>query len=119
MIRQAKESGVHLVEESVASRIARRLQALTGVEARVTALGHVQRGGSPTAFDRLLCTRLGTKAGELLAAGHFNVMVAVKGNECVPVDLSEVAGIKRTVPTDHPWIQTARLVETYLGDEVV
>ncbi len=118
-LKQAKSSGIHLVEEPVASRIARRLQTLTGVEARVTSLGHVQRGGSPTAFDRLLCTRLGTKAGELLAAREFNVMVAVKGNECVPVPLSEVAGIKRTVPVDHPWIKTARLVETCLGDEIV
>jgi 6-phosphofructokinase 1 len=119
LMEHAKNSGVHLVQEPVASRIARQLQALTGVEARVTSLGHVQRGGSPTPFDRLLCTRLGTKAGELLANKHFNVMVSVKGTECVPVDLSEVAGIKRTVPTDHPWLQTARLVETCLGDEIV
>jgi 6-phosphofructokinase len=119
LMEQAKTSGVHLVQEPVASRIARELQALTGVEARVTSLGHVQRGGSPTPFDRLLCTRLGTKAGELLADNHYNVMVAIKGNACVPVDLSKVAGKKRTVPLDHPWLQTARLVETCLGDEVV
>lgn len=119
LMEQAKNSGVHLVQEPVASRIARQLQALTGVEARVTSLGHVQRGGTPTPFDRLLCTRLGTKAGELLANKHFNVMVSVKGTECVPVDLCDVAGIKRTVPTDHPWLQTARLVETCLGDEIV
>lgn len=119
LMEHAKNSGVHLVQEPVASRIARQLQALTGVEARVTSLGHVQRGGTPTPFDRLLCTRLGTKAGELLANRHFNVMVSVKGTECVPVELSEVAGIKRTVPTDHPWLQTARLVETCLGDEIV
>ena len=119
LLNQAKENEIHLVQEPVASRIARRLQTMTGVEARVTSLGHVQRGGTPTAFDRLLCTRLGTKAGELLASRHFNVMVAVRGNECVPVDLSEVAGIKRTVPADHAWIKTARLVETCLGDEAV
>lgn len=110
-------SGVHLVQEPVASRLARQLQQLTGVEARVTSLGHVQRGGTPTPFDRLLCTRLGTKAGELLAEGRYNIMVGVRGNECVPVPLKKVAGIKRVVPPDHAWIKTARLVETCLGDE--
>ena len=119
LVRRAKDNGVHLVQEPIASRIARELQALTGVEARVTSLGHVQRGGSPTAYDRLLCTRLGTKAGELLADRHFNALVAVKGNQCVPVPLSKVAGEKRTVPADHAWIQTARLVETCLGDVAV
>lgn len=108
--------GIHLVQEAVASRVAREIQQKTGVEARVTSLGHVQRGGPPTAFDRLLCTRLGTKAGELLADRHYNVMVGVKGNECVPVPLERVAGIKRIVPRDHPWIETARLVSTCLGD---
>ena len=109
--------GIHLVQEPVASRLARHLQRLTGVEARVTSLGHVQRGGTPTAFDRLLCTRFGTRAGELLAEGRYNVMVGLKGTECVPVPLKNVAGIKRVVPRDHPWIKTARLVETCMGDD--
>jgi 6-phosphofructokinase len=109
--------GIHLVQEAVASRLARQLQHLTGVEARVTSLGHVQRGGSPTPFDRLLCTRFGTKAGELLAEHRYNIMVALKGTLCVPVPLKKVAGIKRIVPVDHPWIKTARLVETCLGDK--
>lgn len=107
--------GIHLVQEPVASRIARRLQQMTGVEARVTSLGHVQRGGEPTAYDRLLATRLGTKAGQLLAEGVYDVMVAVQGNETVPVPLGDVAGIKKLVPLNHPWIETARLVETSLG----
>ena len=106
-----------LIREPVASRLAREIQHLTNIEARVTSLGHVQRGGTPTAFDRLLCTRLGTKAVDLLEQGRFNVMVAVRGPDCVPVPLSKVAGIKRTVPPDHPWIRTARLVGTCMGDE--
>ena len=110
------DDGVHLVQEATASRVAREIQQRTGVEARVTSLGHVQRGGPPSAFDRLLCTRLGTKAGQLLADGEFNVMVGVKGQDCVPVPLQKVAGVKRTVPPDHAWIQTARLVDTCLGD---
>ncbi len=115
--RAEAAGGIHLVEEPVASRLARQLQHLTGVEARVTSLGHVQRGGPPTPFDRLLCTRLGTKAGELLAQRRYNIMVGLKANECVPIPLKRVAGIKRVVPLDHPWITTARLVETCLGDE--
>ncbi|HUG11208.1 MAG TPA: ATP-dependent 6-phosphofructokinase [Opitutaceae bacterium] len=105
-----------LIYEPVASRLAREIQRATSIEARVTSLGHVQRGGTPTAFDRLLCTRLGTKAVDLLEQGRFNVMVAVRGNECVPVPLAKVAGVKRTVPINHPWIRTARLVGTCLGD---
>ncbi|MFO8231636.1 MAG: ATP-dependent 6-phosphofructokinase [Longimonas sp.] len=119
LVKKARNDGLHLVQEPVANRIARELQTLTGVEARVTSLGHVQRGGSPTAFDRLLCTRLGTMAGQLLADRHFNTMVAVKGNRCEPIPLKEVAGKTRIVPTDHPWISTARLVETCLGDQPV
>lgn len=115
-IRSKTEGEIHLVQEPVASRLARRLQQLTGVEARVTSLGHVQRGGPPSAFDRLLCTRLGTKAGELLAHHRYNVMVGIKGNECVPIPLAKAASSKRLVPVDHPWIRTARLVETCMGD---
>lgn len=106
---------IHLVQEPVASRIARRLQRLTNVEARVTSLGHVQRGGEPTPFDRLLCTRLGTKAGTLLSQGVYDVMVGVQGNQCVAIPLEKVAGIKKTVPLDHPLLVTARLVDTSLG----
>lgn len=106
-----------LVQEPMASRLARQLQQLTDTEARVTSLGHVQRGGSPSATDRLLCTRLGVTAAELLAEGRYNVMVAVRGEDCVPVPLAEVAGLKKTVPPDHAWIHAARAVETCLGDK--
>jgi len=107
---------IHLVREPKASRLARQLQQLTGTEARVTSLGHVQRGGIPSAGDRLLSTLLGTRAAELLAAGTYNVMVAVRGASCVPVPLEEVAGSRKTVPLDHHWIQSARLVGTCVGD---
>lgn len=106
----------HLVTEPIASRIARSLQEMTGIEARVTSLGHVQRGGIPSAFDRLLCTRLGTKAAQLLARGDYNVMVGYDSGICRPVPLKEVAGQRKVVPIDHPMIVTARLVGTCLGD---
>ncbi|HYF50085.1 MAG TPA: ATP-dependent 6-phosphofructokinase [Planctomycetota bacterium] len=107
---------IPLVQEPKASRLARHLTRLTGIEARVTSLGHVQRGGIPSPTDRLLCTRLGTKAAELLAQGVYNVMVAAKGDDCVPVPLERVAGVKKTVPLDHPWIISARAVGTCFGD---
>lgn len=110
------QNGVRVVQEPMASRIAREIQQLTGIEARVTSLGHVQRGGGPSPADRLLCTRLGTKAGQLLARGHYNVMVAVQGDNCISVPLEEAAGGTKVVPADHPWIESARLVETCLGD---
>lgn len=105
-----------MIREPMVNRIVRELQSLTGVEARMTQLGHVQRGGTPTPADRLLCTRLGAMAGELIAARHYNVMVGVKGDMCIPVPLEKVAGVVRTVPVDHPWIQAARLVGTCMGD---
>jgi 6-phosphofructokinase 1 len=107
--------GLHLVQEPRASRLARQLQQLTGTEARVTSLGHVQRGGTPTPTDRLLCTRLGTRAAQLLAEGASNVMVAVRGERCEPVPLNRVAGFKKVVPAKHPWLEAARLVDTCLG----
>lgn len=88
----ASHAGPRLVQEPKASRIARQLQQLTGTEARVTSLGHVVRGGIPTATDRILCTLLGTRAAELLAAGTYDVMVAIKGTRCEPVPLEDVAG---------------------------
>ncbi len=109
------QAGYRLVKESLASRLARNLQEMTSTEARVTSLGHVQRGGVPTAADRLLTTRLGAAAAALLAAGTYNVMVAVRGEHCVPVPLQEVAGRKKVVPLDHHWIDTARRLGTCLG----
>jgi 6-phosphofructokinase len=104
-----------LVKESLASRLARNLQRLTSTEARVTSLGHVQRGGVPSAADRLLTTQLGARAAKLLAEGVYNVMVAVRGTECVAVPLQEVVGQKKLVPLDHSWIDSARSLGTCLG----
>jgi 6-phosphofructokinase 1 len=106
----------HVVQEPMSSRIARQLQELTGTEARVTSLGHVQRGGIPSPFDRMLCTMMGTKAAQLLQQGVYNVMVAFRGGKCVPVKLDKVAGFRKTVTPDHPLIETARLVGTCIGD---
>ncbi|MEE9581860.1 MAG: ATP-dependent 6-phosphofructokinase [Acidimicrobiia bacterium] len=81
----------------VAYQIAPRLEELTGFETRVTVLGHVQRGGTPTAFDRVLATRLGSKAAELAVAGESGVMVAMRGAQIVPVPLEEACAEIRGV----------------------
>ena len=112
------DDDMHLVQEPKASRLGRQIQQVTGIEVRVTSLGHVQRGGGPTSTDRLLCTRLGTKAAELLAQGEYNVMVGIKGDTCVAVPLDKVAGLVKRVPLNHPWIKAARLVGTCIGDHL-
>jgi 6-phosphofructokinase 1 len=96
----------------VAKAITRRL----GMETRVTVLGHLQRGGVPTPFDRILATRFGTYAAEMLARGEYNRMVALQGAEVTGVPLEEVAGKTKLVPPDHPLIRAARRVGTSFGD---
>lgn len=97
-------------------RVARALEQLTGLEARITILGYVQRGGTPSAADRLLATRLGSAGADLIAKGVFGVMVASRGDGTEPVPLEQVAGKRRLVPLDHPWVQAARHVGVCLGD---
>jgi 6-phosphofructokinase 1 len=97
-------------------RLAKQLEELTHLEARVTILGYVQRGGTPSAGDRLLATRLGTMCVDLIQEQVFGVMVAARGDGVKPVPIAEVAGKLKTVPADHPWIDSARRVGTCLGD---
>ena len=97
-------------------RLSTQLEALTGLESRVTILGHLQRGGTPSAADRLLATRLGTACAGLIMSGVNGVMVAARGDSAEPVPLDEVVGKRKTVPIDHPWIDSARRVGTSLGD---
>ena len=96
--------------------LAHQLEELTGLESRVTILGYVQRGGTPSAVDRLLATRLGTAAAELVRTRQFGHMVAAIGQETRAVPLVDVAGKRRTVPLDHPLIAAARNVGTCLGN---
>jgi len=97
-------------------KLARELEAVTGLESRVTILGYVQRGGIPCAADRLLGSRLGTAAAHAVGKGQFGVMVAARGDDTELVPLTEVAGHVKLVPPDHEWIHTARKLGTGLGD---
>lgn len=82
----------------IAYLIAPELERLTGFEARVTVLGHLQRGGTPTAFDRVLATRFGVAAADFAAAGQFGKMAALRGTEIVAVPLAEAGTEVRGVP---------------------
>lgn len=93
-----------------------KLEALTGLESRVTILGHVQRGGVPSPADRLLATRLGTACARYINEGVYGVMVASRGQNTEAVPLEDVIGRRKNVPLDHPWIQTARDLGVCLGD---
>ena len=97
-------------------RLSQELERLTGLECRVSILGYVQRGGTPSAVDRLLATRLGTACADLIEERTFGVMVAAQGDGTRPVPLEQVAGQRKPVPIGHPWIEAARAVGTCLGD---
>ena len=97
-------------------RLAGQLERLTGLESRVTILGYVQRGGAPSAIDRLLATRLGTACVEFLREGVSGVMVAARGDSAQAVPLKDVAGKRKEVTPNHPWVEAARAVGTCLGD---
>jgi phosphofructokinase-like protein len=99
-------------------RLTQELEKLTGQESRLTILGHLLRGGTPSATDRLLASRLGVRCAELIATRQFGVMVAARGDDVQPVPLDQVAGVRRSVPVDHPWIQSARRLGVCLGDQL-
>ncbi len=117
--REAAKAEIALLETQHIGntlRLAHQLEQLTGLESRVTILGYVQRGGTPSSVDRLLATRIGSAAADLVAAGTFGVMVAARGDGTEAVPLEQVAGKRKVVPPDHTWLVAARHVGTCLGD---
>jgi ATP-dependent phosphofructokinase / diphosphate-dependent phosphofructokinase len=103
-------------ESGIGTRVAKQIARRTGMETRVTVLGHLQRGGIPTPFDRVLATQFGTHAAEMLNEGVYNQMVCQKGSTVTSVPLEQVAGKLKLVPPDHPLIRAARHVGTNFGD---
>jgi 6-phosphofructokinase 1 len=96
--------------------VAEGLEQMTGKESRFVVLGHLQRGGCPTAFDRVLATRFGAKAVELIRRGVFGRMVANNPPDIVHVPLADVVGRTRTVPLDYDLLTSARALGVSLGD---
>jgi 6-phosphofructokinase 1 len=117
-LKKARAVLAQLEEEHTGNtqRLALKLEQLTGLESRLTILGHLQRGGTPSAADRLLASRLGAACADLIQQDRYGFLVAARGESTEAVPLEKVAGKKKFVPRDHPWIQTARHVGTNLGD---
>lgn len=90
----------HVRLGGIGQRISEAIEKRTGYETRVTVLGHIQRGGSPTAFDRILGTRFGVKAVELIREGKFGYMVSLQGNRIVPVPLEKAVAKSKTLDMD-------------------
>ncbi|MBN2030269.1 6-phosphofructokinase [bacterium] len=114
--RMVKESTDPVRLGGISHRLAEEIETKTKLETRVTILGHLQRGGTPTPFDRILATRLGVKAAELCQKGISGIMVAVHGADITTVPLSEIGGKTRLVETDHLLLDVAKKVGTCLGN---
>lgn len=97
-------------------RLSQELEEMTGLESRLTILGHLQRGGTPSAADRVLATRLGGSCVQYIQEGVSGAMIAVKGQSTEAIPLEQVVGRRSVVPLDHSWLQSARRVGTCLGD---
>ncbi len=100
----------------VGEKLVRAIEQKTGIESRCTVLGYLQRGGSPTPFDRVLSTRYGVAAVEACLDHDFNVMVALKGDQIVRVPLDQAGGKTRKVPLDSELIRTGRRIGICFGD---
>ena len=112
-----------LMPYSIAYRVAHELEEATGLESRVTVLGYLQRGGTPSAFDRVLSTQFGVAGAHFLAEEKFGNLVAMQNNEIVAVPLSEIAGKVKNIPVlgdgngvEHSMIAAGRGLGTCFGD---
>jgi 6-phosphofructokinase 1 len=100
----------------IGAAVAAEVQKRTGKETRVCVLGHLQRGGGPTTFDRLLCTRFGVKAVQLVTEKKFGYMVALKPPDTAAVKITDAIGRLRVVPKDGDIVRTARALGISFGD---
>lgn len=114
--RIVKDSFEQIRLGGAGERLTREIEAKTGIESRCTVLGYLQRGGSPTAYDRVLSSRYGTKAVENYVLGNYNTMVALKSNRIITVPLEMVASEPHYVPLDNELIKVARNLSMCFGD---
>jgi phosphofructokinase-like protein len=99
----------------IGQKVAEQLEQLTGHESRYTILGHLQRGGHPTPYDRILASRYGVEAVELVAAGQYGLMVSLQGTQITAVPLAEAVGQLKTVSPAHEMVQVARSIGIEFG----
>ena len=110
--REAKRAAEHF---SSSAYVAKQLQEMVGVEARSVVPGHIQRGGSPNAYDRVLSTQFGVHAAELIRDGIYGVTVALKGNTIGHNALKDIAGVPKLVPEDDQMVAIARQMGISFG----
>ena len=111
-LKKAREA----MTQSVAFRVAKEIEAETGIETRTSVLGYLQRGGNPSPYDMLLATQLGNAAADFLANKEFGNLVAVRDGEIVATPLSQVAGKVKAIPEDDSMLKTARDLGICFGD---
>ena len=114
--KQRKAAVAEMAYPSISYKIAHELEEATGQETRVTVPGHFQRGGSPCPYDRVLSTRFGTKAAELIINKQYGNMVALVNDKVVPVPLKDIAGKLKVVPKDCEVIETAKRMGISFGE---
>lgn len=96
-----------------------QVERLTGLEIRTVVMGHLLRGGTPTAYDRVLATQLGTEAVSLIREGIFGRMVGIQNGRLVRIPINKVASGARKIPLTHPLLKAARAVGTCFGDKLL
>jgi 6-phosphofructokinase 1 len=114
-LKEKKKNGV--IYPSVAYEIGAQITERTGQEVRVTVPGHMQRGGEPCPYDRVISTRLGAEAAKLIKNREYGYMVAVSNNEIVKAPLAEVAGKLKTVDPECSIVKEAKMIGISFGDK--
>ena len=116
---KAKEKLVQFHKEHLSHTlvITKRLEELTKMESRLTILGHLQRGGTPSAYDRIIATKLGTAATEFISQGKTGVMIGLKEKKATAIPLKNVAGKTNLVPLNHSWLISAKEIGVFCGSD--
>ena len=113
--KKREEARAQSPYNSISHRIAQQLQEICGVEARTVVPGHVQRGGTPCAYDRVLSTEFGTHAARMIKEDQYGVTMAVRGREIVANPLKDIAGVSKPVLWDGPMACSARDINISFG----
>ena len=119
MAEGAKERGLeHLDRKGKMGYLLEEELSKKGLEVRCTVLGHLQRGGSPVSYDRIIATEYGYKAAALILEKKYNKVLVLQGSEIKSVDLAKVSGVTKSVPPDHNLILASRAIGVSFGDEI-
>ncbi|MBI4378551.1 MAG: ATP-dependent 6-phosphofructokinase [Nitrospinae bacterium] len=117
VVKRMVEDGTEPVRlGGIGNRVGDEIERMTGFETRVTTLGHIQRGGSPSPFDRILATRFGAEAVHLVAKGEFGKMVSLRTPDIISIPLEEAIGRQKNVSPDSGYVKAARMVGISFGD---